>query len=393
VYDYNSIGGNWVQVGNDIEGEAEGDVSGSVAMSKDGSRVAIGARLNDNDNGDNSGHVRVYDYNSSEEKWVQVGGGIEGEAAHDYSGENIAMNEDGSRVAIGARAHDGIDEYNIGQLRVFDYNSNEEKWVQVGNAIEGESNGPHMDYFASSVAMSEDGSRVAIGGPTTHGTGYVRVYDYNSSGNWVKVGGDLTGEGQFDYLGRSVAMNDVGSRVACGATGNDGNGNNSGTVRVYDYNSSGNWVQVGADIDGETSGDHSGGSIAMSKDGSRVAIGADGNDGSSSNPEFRSGHARVFEYNSGQNKWVQVGDDIDGVAFQDSASTVAMSDDGTRVALGAGSYDGINGINTGHVRVFSSIPITLSPTGSPTGSPTFAPANQGKSLFFFFLSLSLLSSY
>lgn len=51
----------WTRVGNDIDGEAAGDESGtSVSLSSDGTRVAIGAPRND-DAGNAAGHVRVYD--------------------------------------------------------------------------------------------------------------------------------------------------------------------------------------------------------------------------------------------------------------------------------------------------------------------------------------------
>ena len=51
---------SWTQIGDDIDGEAAGDQSGYfVSLSSDGSVVAIGARHNDG-NGDQSGHVRVY---------------------------------------------------------------------------------------------------------------------------------------------------------------------------------------------------------------------------------------------------------------------------------------------------------------------------------------------
>lgn len=37
----------------------------------------------------------------------------------------------------------------------------------------------------------------------------------------------------------------------------------------------GNWIQTGGDIDGEgVEGDHSGHSVAMSSDGSRIVVGA-----------------------------------------------------------------------------------------------------------------------
>ena len=58
------------QLGNDIDSEAAGDYSGtSVSISSDGTRVAIGAILNDSSNGSNSGHVRVYDWNSGTSQW------------------------------------------------------------------------------------------------------------------------------------------------------------------------------------------------------------------------------------------------------------------------------------------------------------------------------------
>ena len=54
----------WEQQGADIDGEAAGDNSGnSVSLSSDGTDVAIGALITTG-NGDNSGHVRIYAWNS-----------------------------------------------------------------------------------------------------------------------------------------------------------------------------------------------------------------------------------------------------------------------------------------------------------------------------------------
>ena len=53
---------SWLQLGQDIDGEAAGDESGdigSVSLSANGNIVAIGAYYN-NGNGYESGHVRVY---------------------------------------------------------------------------------------------------------------------------------------------------------------------------------------------------------------------------------------------------------------------------------------------------------------------------------------------
>ena len=76
----------WMQLGQDIDGEAAGDQSGySVSLSSDGTTVAIGAPCNDG-NGSYSGHVRIYAWNSATSAWEQQGADIDGEAADDESG-------------------------------------------------------------------------------------------------------------------------------------------------------------------------------------------------------------------------------------------------------------------------------------------------------------------
>ena len=78
--------------------------------------------------------------------------------------------------------------------------------------------------------------------------------------------------------------------MVIGARNNDGNGSNAGHARVYE-NQSGTWTQIGADIDGESSGDYSG-HVSLSSDGSIVAIGASLN----SEIGYFFGHVRIYEY-------------------------------------------------------------------------------------------------
>ncbi|MBT5398121.1 MAG: hypothetical protein HOL26_02950, partial [Micrococcales bacterium] len=80
-----------------------------------------------------------------------------------------------------------------------------------------------------------------------------------------------------------------GTRVAIGASANDGTGSNAGHVRIYEL-SGGTWTQLGSDIDGEAVNDYSGYSVSLSSDGTRVAIGALYNDGAGSN----AGHVRLY---------------------------------------------------------------------------------------------------
>ena len=82
-----SIHAQIIQIGQDIDGEAAWDYSGnSVSMNAAGDRVAIGADYNDG-NGNVAGHVRIYEWSGT--SWSQKGQDIDGEAAGDYSGTSV----------------------------------------------------------------------------------------------------------------------------------------------------------------------------------------------------------------------------------------------------------------------------------------------------------------
>tara|TARA_A100001201_G_scaffold27912_2_gene30520 strand:- start:75 stop:1463 length:1389 start_codon:yes stop_codon:yes gene_type:complete len=330
---------DWVQRGSDIDGEAANDQSGhDVALSSDGNILAVGAIKNDG-TGSDAGHTRVYEWSGS--AWVQKGSDIDGEAAGDRSGYSVSLSSDGSIVAIGAIFNDGAG-YSSGHVRVYEWSGS--AWVQKGGDIDGEA-----AYDTSGwSALSSDGSIVAIGGygndDAGNNAGHVRVYEYSGSA-WVQKGGDIDGEAAGDSSGRSVSLSDDGTIVAIGAIGNDGAGTDAGHVRVYEYSGSA-WVQKGGDIDGEAANDYSGYSVSLSSDGSIVAIGAYLNDGAGSN----AGHTRVYEWNG--SAWVQKGSDIDGESADDrSGYSVSLSSDGSIVAIGAIRDDG-TGSNAGHVRVY-----------------------------------------
>ena len=163
-----------IQLGTDIDGEAANDQSGySVSLSSDGKRVAIGAYFNDNGNGTNSGHVRVYEYSGN--AWTQVGDDIDGEAGGDQSGTSVSLSSDGKRVAIGAYLNDDNGN-NSGQVRIYEYNGT--AWTQLGGDIDGEA---ALDLSGYSVSLSSDGKRVAIGAPENDSrAGHVRVYRFAS---------------------------------------------------------------------------------------------------------------------------------------------------------------------------------------------------------------------
>ncbi len=337
---YGLSGSSWVQLGQDIDGEAAGDYSGwGVSLSADVNRVAIGAHRNDG-NGDRAGHVRIYELSGN--TWIQLGQDIDGEAAGDYSGLSVSFGADGNRVAIGAHRNDG-NGTDAGHVRIYGLSGN--SWIQLGQDIDGESAG---DWSGRSVSLSADGNRVAIGaeGNDENGdrAGHVRIYEL-AGNTWIQLGQDIDGEAAGDYSGLSVFLGADGNRVAIGGRYNDGNGSSAGHVRIYGL-SGNSWVQLGQDIDGEAAGDLSGYSFSLSADGNRVAIGAEGNDENGSD----AGHVRIYELAG--NTWIQLEQDIDGEAADDwSGYSVSLSADGNRVAIGA-PWNNENGSDAGHVRVY-----------------------------------------
>ena len=149
------------------------------------------------------------------------------------------------------------------------------------------------DLFGYSTSMSSNGNILAVGAPYAAGggtqRGFARVYSWSGSA-WSQIGSDITGSANYDYAGWSVDLSDDGTRLAVGLRGHDGNGSNSGTTRLYDWNGS-TWVQVGGDIGGDASNDYAGSFVSISGDGDRVAIGAPGNDDGGGG----AGQVRVFE--------------------------------------------------------------------------------------------------
>jgi hypothetical protein len=333
------------QIGNDIDGEAAGDQSSwSLNVSSAGDIVAIGANNNFGVNGIISGHVRVYRNNNG--NWEQIGSDIDGEGASDKSGSSVSLSLDGNIIAIGAPYNNNGNKTWSGHVRV--YRNNNEIWEQIGSDIDGEA---AEDFFGESVSLSSNGSILAISARYNDGngdkSGHVRVYQ-NNNGTWEQIGSDINGEAINDFSGSgpsSIDLSSDGSIVAIGADSNDGNGENSGHVRVY-QNINGTWGQIGSDIDGEAVFNYSGHSISLSSNGSIVAIGAIGNTGNGAN----SGHVRVYQNNNGV--WEQVGSDINGESANDhSGISISLSSDGSIVAIGA-RYNFGNGINSGYVRIY-----------------------------------------
>jgi hypothetical protein len=307
-------GSSWNQYGSDIIGEGANDQFGAaVSISNNGKTLAIGAPQNDG-GGLNAGSVRIYNWDGI--SWSQEGGDIDGNSANLLVGTNVDISGDGKLLAI-------LSSNSIFRF----YNKNGSTWSQVNSDV----------GLGRSISFSFDGKLVAVSD-----INHVNVY-YDNGTNWTKKGGshlDVNSETLAN-----VSINHDGNIIAIGIPFNDANGNNAGMLRVMEWNGFA-WIKKGTDILGESAEDYFGFTVSLSSDGKKLIAGALYNNGNGND----SGHARVFQWN-GEN-WIQQSSDIDGVAADDKCgSSVVISGDGTRVAVGAPENDNVV-LNGGHVRVF-----------------------------------------
>lgn len=156
----------------------------------------------------------------------------------------------------------------------------------------------------------------------------------------TQVGSDIYGVTSGDRSGSHVSINSDGSRVAIGAKDNDGNGTDSGQVRIFEWDGS-NRVQLGNDIYGDGAHDEFS-VVSISANGDRIVIGT--------NAGSATGYVKVFEWNG--SSWVQLGNNFTSTASLDYwGSEISISPDGTRIAIGA-PYADIGATNTGLVNIY-----------------------------------------
>ena len=276
VFDYN--GTDWIQVGSTIEGENNQDLLGwDVAINNDGSRIIAGSIFN-NDNGNGSGQATVYEYSGSD--WIQLGNDIEGQMENLYAGDAVDISGIGNRVAVGyPNTGPPSGPAGIGEVRIFELNN--DIWVQVGGTIFEEFSD---DDFGRVISLDDSGNRVALGARIYSGTelfsGQVRVFELQTN-NWEQLGSTLEGEGA-EALGTSVDLNSDGTILVAGGRANNPINLQSGIVRIFRYINN-DWEQYDDSIFGVAAEDHSGRSVGINNLGDIVVMGAPFNDDNGSN--------------------------------------------------------------------------------------------------------------
>jgi len=229
--------------------------------------------------------------------------------------------------------------------------------VQVGSPILGEASG---DYFGENTAINGNGTIVAGFAPlNSNNRGHVRVFKHTPTGqtSWTQMGSDIDGEansdnGTIESGSNNIALDYSGNILAFGSVNNDGGGTNAGNVRVFTFTNN-SWVQMGSDINGEAANDDFGLSVALSDDGLTLVVGADRHD---SDNNSNTGAIYVYQYSSA-NGWVEKGDLIHGEATGNYyfGNSVSINRSGTIVAGSSISAES----SKGDVKIFQ-----YTPTGS-----------------------------
>ncbi len=376
VFEWDTALLTWSQLGTDIDGIAGGDESGAaVAISENGNRVAIGSPYHDGP-ADSTGHVRVFEYDGND--WIQVGGDIEGGTLADWLGWSVAMSSDGNRIAVGApQTYGGGSRY--GFVRVLDWDVATSDWVQVGSEVVAEAEGDRAGF---ALGMSADGSRLAIGAPANDGvagtnTGHARVFEWDDVvSDWYQLGVDIDGDADYDFFGEAVSMSSDGEHIVIGAPYNDAGGTSAGEARIYRWDSaSDTWVQVGVAISGTGQSAEAGSSVAIAAHGGRVAIGSTGDSMSGTGDAVQ-----VYDWDGNQSAWIQVGPTFTGRGNGDvfGAST-ALARNGGLVAIGAPSA-GWGGNTEGYVRLFETSAALAFDLNGGVGGPSTVTGGGGSSV-------------
>jgi len=326
---------SWVLLGQEINATASGVESGyDVGINYDGNTIVIGTPGQD--------RMRVYDLNVSN-NWSprnSNGYNIFSSQSAQRAGHSVSINASGNVAAMGAPLGN--------KVWIFDIEPDVGTGLMSGNPLT-----VPGTYAGGSVDLDDEGNTVVVGAYKSNTErGQVLVYDFNGS-NWVQRGQILSGVNNYDQFGFDVSMSNDGNTIAVGSKGWDSNPNNTtyeiGETAVYDWDGS-SWVQRGSSIQGVNFFDQCGFSVSLSGNGNRMAIGYKGN-----NTAFSAaGLVRIFDWDG--NAWVQNGDPIygDGVSVY-SGHSVALSDNGSILAIGA--IQGTGPINEftnqqGQVRIY-----------------------------------------
>ena len=350
-------------IGAEINGDVAEDGFGrSVSLSEDGTIMAVGAPFNDADTADSDkGHVKVFKFNGT--AWGQIGSDLDGITSQDYFGSSVSLSADGTILAVGIPYNDDAGSSNAGQVKTFLYDSGSSTWNLTGtitpNITASGSNKAVSEQFGNDVRLSSDGKTLAVSDiwfDRTGGNNQGRVVVYRYDGtNWNSLGNETALYGSSsDNFSWGISLSANGNIMAVGAHENDTPKNNSGEVKIYEYNSGTSSWDVKATLNGVETFDKFGASVDLSSDGLTVAVGAPYHRVSGSGTEFV-GKVSVFKWNG--TNYAALGSDLIGSDKYDYfGAHLSLDNEGNTLSVMGPGHDANSGstyLNKGRVRVYN----------------------------------------
>ena len=289
----------------------------SVSLSGDGTKLAVGA-VGDDDGGSNQnanrGAVYLYTVGGSGATWGStVTQAVKLSDSHasvslddsDGFGSSVSLSGDRKKLAVGAyRDDDGGSNQSANRGAVYLYTvtgSTVTQAVKLSNSHASVSLDDH-DGFGRSVSLSGNGAELAVGayrdddGGSSQSANRGAVYLYTVTGSTVTQAVKLSNShasvslDDGDWFGSSVSLSGDGTKLAVGAIDDDDGGKtDSGAVYLYTVGgSSATWgktVTQAVKLSHGASGvgllnndDNFGWSVSLSGDGTKLAVGATGDD-------------------------------------------------------------------------------------------------------------------
>ena len=292
VFRFNATVHEYIQIGPNINGAAADDQFGSsVDISQDGTMIAVGAIYNKGNGTTRSGHVRVFQLNTNGNGYVQVGSDITGGRENEDFGTSVSLSANGTTVVVGATNN------GPGRVRVFQFNATTNHYVKVGSDIIGSdfNRTLPLPVFGAAVSVSANGTVFVASAPRNSDngmeSGQIRVFQWNpTTHSYEEIGSAVYGEAAGDQFGLSLSMSADGTTFI---TGSPFHNNNKGYVRIYKLDRIvGHYVPVETNIVGEADVDYFGASVSISADGTMFAAGAPWND--DGRIDSNVGHVRVY---------------------------------------------------------------------------------------------------
>lgn len=276
AYIFTRSGNSWIERTKITSPNANAQFPTSIAISTDGSTIALGEHTY------NSLQGRVAVYTRSGDVWSQQGSYI---TASDYAanaqfGSAVALSSDGNLMIIGASgANGGV--ISSGKLYIFTRTGT--TWTQRNTLT---ANTPiAYEFMGHSISLSKDGTTLAVGSATSNGN----VYIFNGNQyTWTQSAVILS---ESAYFGSTLSISGNGEVLVIGSP-NDviGGVSNSGSAYIYAKNNT-SWIMVNKLTKTiPTEWDKFGVSVDISEDGLVVFIGCRGDS------EFSNAAGAVFIY-------------------------------------------------------------------------------------------------